>query len=73
MNALVPILIIVLVLAAGALVVLALVIVGIHGDERRMSLSDTPHTCAGLLARRVLGAHASPPRTGRCSRGRTRR
>jgi hypothetical protein len=73
MNALVPVLVIVLLLTAGALFLLALVIVGIHGDERRMSLGEAPHSCAGLLARRVLGVHASPPRTGRCPRGRTRR
>jgi hypothetical protein len=73
MNAIFPFLIIVLVLAAGALVVLALVIAGIHGDERHMSLGDAPHTCAGVLARRVLGVHGSRAITGRSTRGRTRR
>jgi len=73
MNAIFPVLIIVLALAASALVVLALVIAGIHGDERRMSLGDAPQTCAGVLARRVLGVHGSHATTGRRTRGRTRR
>jgi hypothetical protein len=60
MNAIVAVLALVLLLAAAALAVLVLVVIAIHAEERRMSLSDAPRTRSGALARRVLGAHASP-------------
>jgi hypothetical protein len=49
-----------LVLAAAVLAVLVVVVAGIHGDERRQSLSEPPRTRAGAVARRVLGVHAAP-------------
>jgi hypothetical protein len=60
MNAVVAVLALVLLLAAVAVAILVLVVVAIHAEERRMSLSDAPHTRSGALARRVLGAHAAP-------------
>ena len=51
-----------LVLAAVVLAVLAVLVVvvaGIHGDERRKSLSAAPCTRTGAVARRVLGVHAA--------------
>lgn len=61
MTTILPILIVVLGLTAAVLVLLALVIVGIHGDERHMSLSRRPRSRAGIFARRVLGVHTAPP------------
>jgi hypothetical protein len=49
-----------LVLAAAALAALVVVVAGIHGDERRKSLSRASHTRTGAVARRVLGVHAAP-------------
>jgi len=60
MNAIVAVLALVLLIAAAAVAVLITVVVSIHAEERRMSLSDAPLTRTGALARRVLGAHASP-------------
>jgi len=48
-----------LVLAAAVLAVLVVVVAGIHGDERRKSLSAAPCTRTGAVARRVLGVHAA--------------
>ena len=56
MNAVIPILIIVVILlAASILATLILVIAGIHGDERHMSLTGEPRTRRESFARRVLG------------------
>jgi hypothetical protein len=60
-NAIVLVLIAVSTLTAGAVAVLAVVIAGIHGDERHMSLARRPHSRAGIFARRVLGVHTAPP------------
>ena len=60
MNPVIPILIIVVILlAASILATLILVIAGIHGDERHMSLTGEPRTRRESFARRVLGVHDS--------------
>lgn len=50
----------ILVIAVSALAFLVIVIVGIHGDERRKGISAAPCTRTGAVARRVLGVHAAP-------------
>ncbi len=45
-----------LVIGLGVLLVLAVLLVGIHAEERHMSLTSTPRTRAGSLARRLTGA-----------------
>jgi hypothetical protein len=60
MGSIVPILIIVVILAVGIIAILVAVIVGIHGDERHMSLADAPHSRPGSFARRVTGVHVAP-------------
>jgi hypothetical protein len=73
MNALVLIVIAVLALALGALTMLAMVIVGIHGEDRRKSFAAPSRTCTGTLARRVTGVHADPPENLHRNRTDTRR
>jgi hypothetical protein len=60
MTVLVAVLALVLVLAVAVLAVLMVVVAGIRGDERRLSLSEAPLTRTGAVARRVLGVHAAP-------------
>jgi hypothetical protein len=59
MNTLIPILIIVLALAAAVVAALAIVVAGIHGDERHLRLSGSPRTRASAFARRMLGVRAT--------------
>ena len=73
MNALVLIVITVLVLALAAITTLAMVIVGIHGEERRKSIASPPRTCTGTLARRVMGVRADPARNPHRTRADARR
>ena len=59
---------------ATVLALLILLLVGIHTEERHMSLTSGPRTCAGSLARHLTGvgvrrAHQAP----RCRREDTRR
>lgn len=58
MNAIIPILIVVATLAVIMLSALVIVIIGIHGDERHMSLTDEPRTLSAIIARRIIGAHS---------------
>jgi hypothetical protein len=58
MNAIIPILIVVAILAVIMLSVLVMVIIGIHGDERHMSLTDEPRTLPVIIARWITGAHS---------------
>jgi hypothetical protein len=58
MNAIIPVLIVVAILAASMLSALVIVIIGIHGDERHMSLTDEPRTLSAIIARRIIGAHS---------------
>jgi len=68
MNAIAPILIVVAILAAVMLAALLMVIIGIHGDERRKSLADEPRTLSAIVARWVTGAHSDHHSTDRRSR-----
>jgi hypothetical protein len=45
----------VLVTGAGVLALLILLLVGIRTEERHMSLTSGPRTCAGSLARHLTG------------------
>lgn len=61
------------VLAVAALIVglamlgLLLMLLGIHTEERRMSLTGTPPTRAGAMSRHVLGVYVRRPRAdSRC-------
>jgi hypothetical protein len=58
MNDIVPFLIVVAILAVIMLAALVMVIIGIHGDERHMSLTDEPRSLSAIVARRIIGAHS---------------
>jgi hypothetical protein len=60
MNAVIALLIVVLVLVLAIVAALVVVVAGIRGDERRVSLSQAPRTRAGAVARRMLGAYVTP-------------
>jgi hypothetical protein len=62
-NAVVALSILVLMLALAVVAGLVVVVAGIRGDERRMSLCEAPRTRAGSVARRVPGAYATPDHT----------
>jgi hypothetical protein len=52
-------------LGLGVLALLALVLIGIHHEERHMSLTSTPRTRIEAVTRRLLGVgvrHAEPGR-----------
>jgi hypothetical protein len=51
----------VVVIGAGVLALLVLLLVGIRTEERHMSLTSGPRTCAGSLARRLTGASVRRP------------
>jgi hypothetical protein len=51
----------VFVVGAGMLALLVLLLVGIRTEERHMSLTTGPRTCAGSLARRLTGASVRRP------------
>lgn len=63
-------LLVVSVLAVASTVVLIMVIVGIHGEERRVSLPECPRSCSEIVARRVLDLHVSRPDARRILAGR---
>jgi hypothetical protein len=46
---------------AGVLALLVLVLVGIRTEERQMSLTSGPRTCAASLARRLTGTSVRRP------------
>lgn len=73
MNAVVVFSILVLVLGLAVVAALVVVVAGIRGDERRMSLCQAPCTRAGALTRRVLGAYATPETTVHRVRANARR
>jgi hypothetical protein len=61
LHAILPELIGVGILTLALAAVLALVIVGIHREERRSGLTREPRGLPRTLARWVLGSHADPP------------
>jgi hypothetical protein len=58
---------VVLLTALGVLALLVLLAVGIHTEERQMTLTRTPRTRAGRLSRRLNGVGVRQPNnTSRC-------
>jgi hypothetical protein len=53
-----------LLIALGVLALLVLVLVGIRGEERHMSLTGTPRTRIGALTRRLTGLGVRTPEAG---------
>jgi hypothetical protein len=47
---------------AGVLALLVLLMVGIRTEERQMSLTSGPRTCAASLARRLTGTSVRRPK-----------
>jgi hypothetical protein len=73
MNAVLALLVVGLVVVLAVAAGLLLLAVHIHGEERRQALSQAPRTRGGAVARRVLGAHASPRVSVRRARDYARR
>ena len=53
--------IVALMIALAVLVLLVLVLVGIHGEERHMSLTTAPRTRIGALTRHLTGLGVRTP------------
>jgi hypothetical protein len=49
------------IVGAGVFALLVLLLVGIRTEERHMSLTNGPRTCAGSLARRLTGTSVRRP------------
>ena len=56
--------IVALLLAASVLALLVLVLVGIHDEERHMSLTSAPRTRIGAVTRRLTGVGVRTPQAG---------
>ena len=56
--------IVALLIALVVLVLLVLVLVGIHGEERHMSLTSAPRTRIGALTRHLTGVGVRTPAVG---------
>ena len=56
--------IVALLIALGVLALLALVLAGIHDEERRMSLTSAPRTRIGAVTRRLTGVGVRTPQAG---------
>ena len=54
--------------ALGVLALLLLVLVSVHHEDRRMSLTSTPRTRTGAVTRRLLGVGVRNPGAG-CGTG----
>jgi hypothetical protein len=59
--------IVALLIGLGVLAVLVLVVIGIHHEERRMSLTSAPRTRTQAVTRRLLGVGVRTPGPGRGS------
>ena len=57
--------IVALLIALGVLALLALVLAGIHDEERHMSLTTAPRNRIGAVARRLTGVGVRTPESGR--------
>jgi hypothetical protein len=53
-----------LLIALGVLALLVLVLVGIHDEERHMSLTGAPRTRIGAITRHLTGVGVRTPETG---------
>jgi hypothetical protein len=53
--------IVALVIALGVLALLVLVLVGIHHEERHMTLTSVPRTRIGAITRRLTGVGVRTP------------
>ena len=53
--------IVALLIALGVLALLVLVLVGIHGEERHMSLTSAPRTRIGAITRHLTGVGVRTP------------
>ena len=56
--------IVALLIALGVLALLVLVLVGIHGEERHMSLTSAPRTRIEAITRHLTGVGVRTPETG---------
>ena len=56
--------IVALLIALGVLALLVLVLVGIHAEERHMSLTSAPRTRIGALTRHLTGLGVRTPEAG---------
>ena len=55
-----------LLIALGVLALLVLVLVGIHGEERHMSLTGAPRTRIGAITRHLTGVGVRTPGADPC-------
>jgi hypothetical protein len=56
--------IVALLIGLGVLALLVLVLVGIHDEERHMSLTGAPRTCIGAVTRHLVGVGVRTPYAG---------
>jgi len=56
--------IVALLIALGVLALLVLVLVGIHAEERHMSLTGNPRTRVGAITRHLTGVGIRTPEAG---------
>ena len=54
----------VILIGLGVLAVLVLVLVGIHDEDRHMSLTGAPRTRIGAVTRRMTGVGVRTPNSG---------
>jgi hypothetical protein len=70
MTLVVSVLIIVTFLFGVVLGIIALLVAGIHSDDRAKTLADAPRTRVEAATRRMLGAGAYNGNAGSCEHGR---
>ena len=61
-----PVAVVALLIALGILVLLVLVLVGIHNEERHMSLTRAPRTRIGAMTRHLTGVGVRTPEADPC-------
>ena len=54
--------IVALLIGLGVLALLVLVLIGIHDEERHMSLTSAPRTRIGAVTRHLVGVGVAPPK-----------
>jgi hypothetical protein len=65
MGAVMTVALVALLLGLGVLALLVLVLIGIHHEERHMSLTSTPRTRIEAVTRRLLGVGVRHPEPSR--------